>query len=59
MAYNPPTHPPTSLYVRNGTLQVILRDDLPDDHQQVEFAVVKVLRGAGGGRGRPGVALTA
>lgn len=58
-------HPPslsvnlTFLYVRNGTLEVVLRYDLSDHHQQVEFAVVEVLRGAGGCRRCPGVGLTA
>lgn len=49
----------TFLYVRNGTLEMFIRRDLRDDHQQVESAVVEVLRAAGGRRGQPGVALTA
>lgn len=49
----------TFLYVRNGTLQMIIRRDLRDDHQKVESAVVEVLRAAGGRRGQPGVGLTA
>lgn len=49
----------TLLYVRNGTLQMIIRRDLRDDHQKVESAVVEVLRAAGGRRGQPGVGLTA
>jgi len=47
----------TFLYVHDGTLEVFLREDLPDDHQQVEFAVVEVLRGAGGSGRRPRLAL--
>lgn len=49
----------TFLYVRNGTLQMLLRYDLSDNNQQVEFAVIKVLRGARGCQRRPGVALAA
>lgn len=49
----------TFLYVRNGTLQMIIRRDLRDDHQKVESTVVEVLRAAGGRRGQPGVGLTA
>lgn len=49
----------TFLYVRNGTLEVLLRRDLADDHQQVKFAVVEVLRGPRGGRRRGDVRLAA
>lgn len=62
MAYTPTSQSSilTFLYVRNGTLEVILRYDLPDNHQQVKFVVVEVLRGAAGGcRRRPGFALAA
>lgn len=49
----------TFLDVRNGTLQMIIRRDLRDDHQEVEPAVVEVLRAAGRRRGQPGAGLSA
>lgn len=49
----------TFLDVRNGTLQMIIRRDLRDDHQEVESAVVEVLRAAGRRRGQPAAGLSA
>lgn len=49
----------TFLDVRNGTLEMIIWRDLRDDHQQVESAVVEVLRAAGRRRGQPGAGLSA
>lgn len=44
----------TLLDVSHGALEVLLRDHLAEDHQQVEFGVDEVARGAAGRRSRRG-----